>query len=261
MEAASLCFFRCVRFLDVLERGCARLDLYEDDSDSNSESHGHHVRLMVVGGHNNIYQCDTDLPGTDLGINSIMHIANRWMSDKDMSKVVVRVEELWWGRNFAKSFVYPRFSADIREFMLVSDVSVNPLHMRRDYRVPQLAVHIANFMNRISTLLDAQELLVLQGMRSAFEVISDGERVLRVSVRAYANASTGLMTVQYDMGGGSRTESRRSVTEIIREHYIPLYHNHIVFRCGRPRLNLYLKYEAPSYHCNQPYLAEILEPV
>lgn len=280
MEAASLCFFRCVRILHVLRNASARLDFHADDdsdsdldtgSDSDLDTGSYRrvipydayvrpIEVKYVGP--NIYrvrysnsQTDRLARLEDMGIDSVMHIANRWMLDKDMTKVTVKVAD----HEFCKSFLYPTFSADICELMLVSDVSVNPLHMRRNYRVGQLAVQIANFMKRISTILDAQEFLLSEvrlGMRSTL-YIGQG---LYVDGRAFINASTGRVRVRYVMGLG-RTFTRRRVAEILRQQFKPS--NHLVFHSEHswPSQKLYLDYAPPSYHCNQPYLAEILEPV
>lgn len=247
MQAASLCFFKCLRLLNVLQ-ATAHLEFddgYVGVSDKvKVKTRVHDVFGVVIGG-----GTETDLG--DKSIEEAMYIADIWLSNKDMSKVEVRFD----CEVFAKIFKYPHYSADMREFMIVSDVSVNPLHMRRNYRAPAGATQLANYMNRVHTLLDAQELLAVEGVRNQMALIG----VLRTLSVKVPPSNIGIYyKIRKDRKQEQRDTDRNSIGEWLRSNFDPSFI--IVFVARRYRTRMRMQYDPPLYQCDSPHLTEILTP-
>lgn len=267
-EAVLLSFFACVKLLDILRGGDARIVW---------NGNGTEYLGLFIGTYNRVpyseYHVTYNTPGTykvhvgvntmvesqhDLGVKpmaEMMQMARHWLVDKQLSDVCVRFDNRTTYRRFAKTFVCPLYSASMVELGLVSDVSVNPTHMRRDYRVPAAkAIPVANFMNRIDTLLDALQHLPVPAAAAHFYV---GD--IRVSFRNYTNPRTGEPIGQFVVSGGRRTSQRTRVSDFLKTKFDK---NRIInFFCDSPRLHLDLHYTYPSYKSSQAYLADVLTPL
>lgn len=263
-QVALLCFFACIRLLDVLREGNSRivwnalgteyrgLFIPTYDRVPYSEVHVTYagpLRCRVRVGVNTMTET-----ATDLGVKSveeIMQIAKHWLSDKRLSDVCVRFDNRTVYRRFAKTFVYPLFSADVTELGLVSNVSVNPARMQYDYRIPAKAIAVVNYMNRIDTLLDA-----LQHINDAHFYVG---HYVRVDTRDVINPTTGVTTQQFEISGGRRTKQKSKVATYLKSRFDS--NNTINFFCENSRLHLDLYYTYPAYCVNQPYLSEVLTPL